>query len=275
MLKAISNLLIVTFLFGSAPVYAGKIIKWVDKNGVTHYGDKPPLPAKAEKSSVLNNQGVKLKEVDNRPINTKFEEKQVEQSRYDKALLATYNSVEEIDLAKERNTRIDILALESLEQKHFTLTQRLASNNKILLEHAKDNKPASEDTITEVEQDTTSLANLEKQIAARKDTIAQINQRYENDKKRYAELQKRKGQLNNISHNKQSIAELLEWKADAEKRHANFEAESLTYTRRGKTKPKWVTDGLLQTTQELNRVNDAIRTKELAIKKSKSKFSEK
>lgn len=275
MLNSLCKILILTLLIASTPALAGKIIKWVDKHGVTHYGDKPPMPTKAKKSTLLNNQGVKLKEFDSRPLNTKVEEKQLEQSRYDKALLATYNSADEIDLAKERNTRIDILALEGLEQKHQALTNRIAENNKILLDHAKENKKAPTDTITQVGQDNHSLANLEKQIAARKNTIDEINQRYAKDKLRYTELQNRKGQLDHISHNKQSIAELKEWKIDAEKRHNHFQSESIKYTRWGKPKPKWVTDGLLQTTQELERVNQEIRTKELAIQKSKSQFSKK
>lgn len=35
--------IVVGLLFlGVSPVYAGKIFKWVDKNGVTHYGQVPP-----------------------------------------------------------------------------------------------------------------------------------------------------------------------------------------------------------------------------------------
>lgn len=202
MLKSLCKLLILILLIGSTPTFAGKIIKWVDKHGVTHYGDKPPMPAKAKKSTVLNNQGVKVREVNSRPINTQVEQKQLEESRYDKALLATYHSVDEIELAKERNTRIDILALEGLEQKHQTLSKRIAENNKLLLEHNQENKKAPADTITQVEQDTDSLASLEKQIAVRKKTIDEINQRYAKDKKRYKELLIKKDELNKINHHK-------------------------------------------------------------------------
>lgn len=190
----VTTLLKVTFLATlliSTPISAGKIIKWVDKNGVTHYGDKPPMPNKAKKSAILNNQGVTVKKINNTPTKKK-EANQIpnELSRYDKALLATYNSADEIDLAKARNTKIDKLALEANEQKHQTISERLTDNKKRLQQYTDENKEAPTDIVTTIEQDSKAIVNLEKKITANKETIAKIQQRYENDKLRYIELQK-------------------------------------------------------------------------------------
>ena len=41
-----------------------KIIKWVDKNGVTQYGDRPPMSNNIKKSSVLNKQGITVQKIE-------------------------------------------------------------------------------------------------------------------------------------------------------------------------------------------------------------------
>ena len=48
-------------ILGNANLYAGKkVIKWIDSNSATHYGDKPPMPGNARQSTELNQYGVPL-----------------------------------------------------------------------------------------------------------------------------------------------------------------------------------------------------------------------
>ncbi len=189
MIKALLKVTFLTALLINTPIYAGKIIKWVDKNGVTHYGDKPPMPNKVNKSSVLNNQGVTVKKIDNTLTKTEESSNNNEQSRYDKALLETYSSVDEIDLAKARNIRIDELALTANTQKHETVSERLIENKKRIQKYTDENKEVPEDITIAVDKDTKIIASLEKKMAANKAAIAKIEQRYESDKLRYIELQ--------------------------------------------------------------------------------------
>lgn len=147
-----------------------KIIKWVDTNGVTHYGDKPPMPeADARQPTILNKQAITIEKTDSKVETeaTVTEENQLsaDQRRYDRALLSSYASVEEIELARERNVRIDELTLEELKQRR----------------HNMQTQPPEQ-------FDKVALQKMEQQIRDQQKVIANINKRYENDKKRFTEL---------------------------------------------------------------------------------------
>ena len=182
-IHSLSKLLLIAVLFASQNLYAGKkIIKWVDSNGVTHYGDKPPMPAKARQSTEINKYGVALEETstgtEKSSSGVDKEQSSEAQQRYDRALLASFASTNEIEIARKRNVKIDELALESLMQKQTTLKTRAAENK---------------------QSNSTELSNLqsiELQIEAKKAKIAEVNQRYENDKLRYIELTTNKESVN-------------------------------------------------------------------------------
>jgi len=173
-----------------------KIIKWVDKNGVTHYGDHPPMPSKANTSSVLNKQGIILKRIEHKKT-TSVESKPkalTDRARHDKALLASYYSVEEIEIARKRNIKIDTLTVVALEDKKSKINLQLQKNNNTLLELAKDNKPAPADTVKAIQRGAAAREKLVISIKKIKAAIEKINHRYEQDKLRYIELKKQKVQ---------------------------------------------------------------------------------
>jgi enolase len=156
-----------------------KIIKWVDANGVTHYGDKPPMPdVNARQSSVLNKQGITIDQMNNKIEKeaTVAEEGGVstDQKRYDQALLATYATVEEIELARKRNVRIDELTLEELKQRRRNMQTESAE-----------------------QFDKAALQKMEQRIRDQQKIIANINKRYESDKKRFTELKASMHRLKN------------------------------------------------------------------------------
>ena len=106
----------------SLPALAENLYKWVDENGVVHYGDAIPAAASDRERHVLNRQGVTVKVLDRQKtieelnamasaaaklaINTKREE---EQAQRDKILLDTYLSIEEIEMLRDRR----ILSIEA------------------------------------------------------------------------------------------------------------------------------------------------------------------
>lgn len=273
--KQFSMFLTLAILFASANVHAEskKIIKWVDKNGVTQYGDRPPLPSKAKKSSVLNKQGMTIEKRELKKAASKQDKQLAEQARYDSALLASYNSIEEIEISRKRNTKIDQLALDALEKKHSNLSARLDENNKTLLDFAKKNLPAPAETVSAIEKDTAAREKLDKRIADKKAVIDKINTRYERDKIRYAELESKRGELSGLKYKNKNIAELKEWRIDAQKRIDFYEAEALKHRRSSRAVPKHISIGLLNATRERERADQEIRVNEQAIKKSKEHIS--
>lgn len=171
-IKSLLPLLLIATALTSHFTYAEskKIIKWVDANGVTHYGDSPPMPGNnARQSSVLNKQGVTIDKANNSVEKeaglSKEDEISADQKRYDRALLSSYASVDEIELARQRNVRIDELTLEELKQRRRNMQA----------------KPAAE-------FDKEALQKMEQQIRDQQKVISQINNRYKNDKKRFMEL---------------------------------------------------------------------------------------
>lgn len=170
-IKLLLSFLLVALTLTAQHAYAeGKIIKWVDDKGVTHYGDKPPMPDESKRqSSVLNKQGITIdktnKEIEPETAATENNDVSDEQKRYDRALLASYASIEEIELARKRNVRIDELTLEVLMQKRRNMQAE---------------PPEQFDKV--------ALQKMEQQIRDQQKVIADINQRYENDKKRFTDL---------------------------------------------------------------------------------------
>lgn len=92
-----------------------KLYRWVDQNGVVHYGDSvPPEYAEVEKH-VLNDAGVTVgvlrgkkteqELADERRIEAEQLEREL-QRRADQALLATYLSVDEIKLHRDRRVEL-------------------------------------------------------------------------------------------------------------------------------------------------------------------------
>lgn len=152
---------------------AGKITKWVDKNGVTHYGDRPPAGTSVKNKKQLNKHGVTVTKsqqiIKKDPAKMQVD---LEQTRKDNTLLATYSSAEEIDLAKERNTSIDRNVLKSLVTKYNELKQSLV------------------DTYSDTEKKAIhqKLSRISTAITTKKREINQTSVRYDADKARFLEL---------------------------------------------------------------------------------------
>jgi len=175
LINPLSGFLLTAILIAGANVCeAKKIIKWVDSNGVTHYGDQPPSAGNAGKSTELNKHGVKMKETDNRkkPKESVVAQPKIseEQKRHDNALLSTFYSVEEIEMARKRNTENDVRELELLQEKKRKLKAEIA-------EHNQSNSTA-----------ISALQNLDLRIKIKEKTIAATNERYKKDKIRFLEL---------------------------------------------------------------------------------------
>lgn len=167
--------LLIVLILTSTHLYAGKkIIKWVDSNGVTHYGDKPPMPGKTNQSTELNQYGVAIDKTNHDAKTESVNHEEVAgseaQKRRDNALLSSFASIEEIEIARKRNIKIDTLALESLQQKQATMKARIAES--------KQSNSA----------EISGLQNIELRIKLKEKAIAVINKRYEQDKLRYLEL---------------------------------------------------------------------------------------
>lgn len=141
-------------LFSLLPLVAAaqsnEYFKWVDKDGVTHYGDSIPAEYAELPKQVVNDHGVTVEELEGKKTEEQLEQERLDtelrvarelQKRADLALLATYLSVDEIKLHRDR--RVELFQAQSRVTELYlrNLERRLAS----LLGDAGSFKPYSDD----------------------------------------------------------------------------------------------------------------------------------
>lgn len=179
---------------------AAKMYKWVDDKGVTHYGETiPPEYAHkdreelnkagrvVEKKEMLTPEERHAKELED-TRKREDEEAALERKRRDKALLNTYSSVKEINLARDRNLQQVEARLNSISSQIKAADDKLTglqkeadgytSAGKKIHASLQDDLQESQARLTRLQQD------LEKSMAEK----AAVEARYDADKARYKEL---------------------------------------------------------------------------------------
>lgn len=189
----------VLLTFQAATVEA-KLYKWVDNQGVTHYGETIP-PEYADKDNVLlddkgrvikKNAQLTIEERRNLEAtaekNRAEEAAAAEQRRRDRMLLSTYSSEKEIDLARDRNLQqvealinsIQLLqksANESAEGYQVEAQQISQAGKKIPASLKKD--------IADAEKKSTKL---QQRLTKAQEKLAAVKAGFEADRVRYREL---------------------------------------------------------------------------------------
>ena len=110
-----------------------KFFKWTDENGVVHYGDSIPAQYAELPKEVVNDYGVTVENLEGKKTPEEIEAERIEQERVaaielqrraDQALLATYLTVEEILMHRDRRVelfqaqaRVTELYLSNLERR--------------------------------------------------------------------------------------------------------------------------------------------------------------
>ena len=93
-----------------------RVYSWTDENGVVHYGDTVPPEYRDQKKRVLNEQGVTVGVIEGKKTAAELAEEEriraqeaeeEKRRRADRALLATYLSVEELEMHRDR--RLELL----------------------------------------------------------------------------------------------------------------------------------------------------------------------
>lgn len=184
-----------TFMLNNA--YAGKIVKWVDSNGVTQYGDKLPPEYAGRKNSEINERGVVVKQhnVQISPLSEAETQQKTDQARKDKILLASYSNANEIDLARDRSLEMDKAALTSLSAQKESITARIARNNQTVDSFKKRNKPLPINLETEFKDAVAQSARIDKQMVDRKLAMEVTKKNFTADKERYIALKQAAGTL--------------------------------------------------------------------------------
>ncbi len=184
----------------SATPSAGKTTyKWVDENGVTHYGDHIPSQYSQRESTVLNSQGV---EVQKRLAEMSPEEaaayraKQKEEARrkqHDMFLVSTYPSVNEIENVRDARLQQIREQITAGENYVATITTRVDGLKKRAQNFAPYNpKPGArrmpDDLAEEMVRAMSELRTQDNALTAKRAELKTIEQQFDADIKRFKEL---------------------------------------------------------------------------------------
>lgn len=259
---------------GKAPK---KIVKWKDDKGVVHYGDALPPQDAGRGNAVLSQDGVVVRKNDSYKVLSQTDQATeaatAEQMRRDSALLASYSSEEEIDLAMERNLQAEQGNLNVLNQRLIEANKALTQKEEKLNKIVKSGKPAPSYLEDEVKFQRQKITKTEAAIVTSKNDIESIKKRYAGYKARYVELRPRDSSLSKINVNRKNLAELERWKADANQRLSQYLNDTKRYKRSGESIPSHVTQGIQQANDEISRADQEIATIKANIKDSQESFS--
>ncbi len=189
----------------SLPVQ-GKMYKWVDENGQMHFGDSIPMQYRVGKHMELNEKGALVKthaaqETEEQRLEKKrIEElrkeealRATEQEKKDRGLLDSYNSEQELIIA--RDTRIEAVDTQ-LKLSHSIIEdtqQKLEATQKQIAGINASGRQVPENLIAKLEHEKSLLASYEKVAAQHLEKKNKIHQQFNEYINRFRELKKPKG----------------------------------------------------------------------------------
>ena len=176
--------------------------KWVDDEGIIHYGDRIPPEFADKPKQRLNDQGVAVELLEGKKTEAQLEaeKKAAElelqrdlQRRADQALLNTYVSVDEIVMHRDRRVELFRAQARVTELYLRNLTRRLDQ----LKREAGRYKPYSSDPnaetidptlVTEIQETEESIQRHEDNLGKFRDEEKRIRERFEGDIERFKHI---------------------------------------------------------------------------------------
>lgn len=186
----------------AAPKKTTNLYRWVDENGVVHFGDSIPAEYAEQEKHVINDQGITVGRIAGKATEEELaamaaaaeaEAEQERAQRADRALLATYLSVAEIE--RHRDRRVELLVAQArVSELYLTnLRKRLVS----LLDEASAFKPYNVDPdapmirpalANDIKQTKDRIHRYEARIADHKRGAEELRAEFQVAINRYAEL---------------------------------------------------------------------------------------
>jgi hypothetical protein len=178
------------------------LYSWVDDEGVTHYGDRIPAEYSDKPKTVMNEHGVTVGHIRGKKTEQEIEAERVAaamalqlelQKRADRALLATYQNVDEIEMHRDR--RIELFQAQSRVTELYlrNLDRRLGQ----LKQESGQYRPYSSDPsaemvdpklIHEIEETEATISRHQKNLAKYQQEERKIIERFDGDIHRFRDL---------------------------------------------------------------------------------------
>ena len=179
------------------PVADAQLYKWTDEKGVVHYTDKAPDPSRG--GVQLDKQGRPVGKIEPAPTPEQVRAKEAEEerrreaareqeitARRDRALLASYTTEAEIDLARARAVATVESQIQSAQAYLAQLTKRKTELD------ARKAKLGDNPAPPQLERDSASVdaeyAKNSDLVVQKRRELAAVTARYDADKQRWREL---------------------------------------------------------------------------------------
>jgi hypothetical protein len=197
--------MLITAALMAAPLAAdAQAYRCVGKDGKRYYGSIVPSECAGRPVEELSPQGMVIKRIDPEGSEKarlakeaqeakKREDETIarEAARRNRALLATYTSEKDIDDARARALADNQQAVKEAEERIEAIRKRQSDYEKELEFYKGKNKPPAKlnDDLKSAEDD---LKLAQQALEAKRKEVLGINAKYDEDKKRYAELRKQR-----------------------------------------------------------------------------------
>lgn len=198
-------LLALTGIGGAA--LAQSTFRWVDEDGVVHYGDRIPPEYANQPSDVLNRHGVPVgtrsgaateAQLEAERLEAEARAARMEQQRRDRVLLDTYLSVDEIRMLRDRRIQLLEAQLAVTESTLARLYQQLHELELLASEfrpYSQDPEAERipEDLADDLASAQASVIEHERRLARGREEQAAMVARFDEDIARFRELQTQRG----------------------------------------------------------------------------------
>ena len=193
-------LLVGALALALVPNARAALYKWTDERGIVHYSDKMPPDAVNRASVEMSRQGLTIRKTEQarppaqRVAKTETDEQRLRQAerdrllaeRRDRALLESYTSESEIDLAKTRAIATIDGQVQSAQAFIAQMEKRRSELDAKMATYAP--RPVPGEIKREIETIDAEVSRQNNFISARQRESANVAARYESDKQRFREL---------------------------------------------------------------------------------------
>ena len=176
----------------------GKLYRWVDESGHVHYGDTLPANAGVRGSAQLGKTGQVMKRIESLQERTarlaaeaeaaRIKKEKDEQNRLDQALLGTYTSTKEVDLARDRALEFHQMAIQSAKTRISQVVVNQKEVNARAMELISRGRKVPPYLQNQIDANQAELDSLNRIINANREALIGVREKYDAEKQRYREL---------------------------------------------------------------------------------------
>jgi hypothetical protein len=175
------------------------LYKWVDDQGVTHYGDRIPPEYAAQEQHIINSQGVEINRLEAQKTTEQLaadEQKKLEAQQHqsrDKNLLNTYVSIQEIE--RLRDQRLDLVTDQIKVTTQFLdalngRMKKLRTSSMHFKPYNTDDKapPMPDQVVEDLVRLATDISTQEQNLRQKRGEESTMKKQFESDIDRFKEL---------------------------------------------------------------------------------------